>query len=66
MFHRIRSIAIIIASLWGQVTHVIVCGAAHQESVWVQEPRTHNQPERFAASCHLARERREMPQEDLD
>ena len=49
-----------------QVTHVIVCGAAHQESVWVQEPGTHNQPERFAASCHLARERREMPQEDLD
>ena len=48
------------------VTHVIVCGAAHQESVWVQEPRTHNQPERFAASCHLARERREMPQEDVD
>ena len=48
------------------VTHVIVCGAAHQESVWVQEPGTHNQPERFAASCHLARERREMPQEDLD
>ena len=41
------------------VTHVIVCGAAHQESVWVQEPRTHNQPERFAASCHLARERRD-------